>query len=76
MILDADLTVPPESISKFYRALVEGHEEFVNGTKLVYSMSDRAMHTLNATANRAFAMLFSYLLNRRLTDTLCGTKAL
>jgi SAM-dependent methyltransferase len=76
MILDADLTVPPESMPKFYRALVEGYGEFVNGTRLVYPMSDRAMRTLNAIANRAFAMVFSCLLNQRLTDTLCGTKAL
>ena len=39
-------------------------------------MSDRAMRTLNAIANRAFAMIFSYLLNQRLTDKFCGTKAL
>jgi ubiquinone/menaquinone biosynthesis C-methylase UbiE len=76
MILDADLTVPPESMPKFYRALVEGYGEFVNGTRLVYPMSDGAMRTLNAIANRAFAMVFSYLLNQRFTDTLCGTKAL
>jgi glycosyltransferase involved in cell wall biosynthesis len=76
IILDADLTVPPESMPKFYRALLEGYGEFVNGTRLVYPMSDRAMRTLNAVANRAFAMIFSYLLNQRLTDTLCGTKAL
>jgi hypothetical protein len=59
MILGADLTVPPESVPKFYRVLVEGHGKFVNGTRLVYSMSDRAMRTLNAIANRAFAMIFS-----------------
>jgi hypothetical protein len=34
------------------------------------------MRTLNAIANRSFAMIFSYLLNQRFTDTLCGTKAL
>jgi SAM-dependent methyltransferase len=76
MILDADLTVAPESMPKFYRALVEGHGEFVNGTRLVYPMSDGAMRTLNAIANRSFAMVFSFLLNQRFTDTLCGTKAL
>ena len=76
MVLDADLTVPPESMPKFYCALVEGYGEFVNGTRLVYPMSERAMRTLNAIANRAFAVIFSYLLNQRLTDTLCGTKAL
>ena len=76
MILDADLTVAPESMPKFYHALVGGHGEFVNGTRLVYPMSDGAMRTLNAIANRSFAMIFSYLLNQRFTDTLCGTKAL
>jgi glycosyltransferase involved in cell wall biosynthesis len=76
MILDADLTVPPESLPKFYDALVSGHGEFINGTRLVYPMEGEAMQTLNNLANRAFAILFSYLLNQRFTDTLCGTKAL
>ena len=34
------------------------------------------MRPLNFVANRAFAAIFNYLLNVRLTDTLCGTKAL
>jgi SAM-dependent methyltransferase len=76
MILDADLTVPPESLPKFYDALVAGHGEFINGTRLVYPMEGEAMRTLNNLANRAFAIIFSYLLNQRFTDTLCGTKAL
>jgi SAM-dependent methyltransferase len=76
MILDADLTVPPEALPKFYQALVSGCGEFINGTRLVYPMSERAMRPLNFLANRAFARIFSYLLNQRFTDTLCGTKAL
>lgn len=76
MILDADLTVPPETLPKFYRAIVSGHGEFINGTRLVYPMADHAMRFLNLLANRAFAQIFSYLLNQRLTDTLCGTKVL
>jgi SAM-dependent methyltransferase len=76
MILDADLTVPPELLPKFYRALVANRGEFVNGTRMVYPMSERAMRRLNFVANRAFAIVFSYLLNQRFTDTLCGTKAL
>lgn len=76
IILDADLTVPPEDIPKFYRALMEGRGEFINGTRLVYPMEDTAMRTLNNIANRGFALIFSYLLNQRFTDTLCGTKAL
>jgi SAM-dependent methyltransferase len=76
MILDADLTVPPECLPKFYEALVAGRGEFINGTRLVYPMEGAAMRPLNNLANRAFALVFSYLLNQRFTDTLCGTKAL
>jgi ubiquinone/menaquinone biosynthesis C-methylase UbiE len=76
MILDADLTVPPESLPRFYRPIATGHGEFINGTRLVYPMADEAMRFLNRIANRAFAVVFSFLLNQRFTDTLCGTKAL
>lgn len=76
MILDADLTMPPESLSKFYTALVEGKGEFINGSRLVYPMEKDAMRTLNWMANQTFSWLFSWLLNQRFTDTLCGTKVL
>jgi SAM-dependent methyltransferase len=76
MILDADLTVAPEVMSKFYDVVSSGHGEFANGTRLVYPMAKNAMRRLNTLANRAFAVIFSYLLNQRFTDTLCGTKAL
>jgi SAM-dependent methyltransferase len=76
MILDADLTVEPEALPKFYRALASGKGEFVNGTRLVYPLERQAMRPLNLIANRAFSVLFSWLLNQRLTDTLCGTKVL
>lgn len=76
IILDADLTVPPETMGKFYQAMASGKGEFVNGTRLVYPMAAEAMRFLNFLANRAFARIFSYLLNQRFTDTLCGTKVL
>jgi SAM-dependent methyltransferase len=76
MILDADLTVPPAALPKFYRAIASGKGEFINGTRLVYPMENEAMRPLNHIANRAFAKIFSYLLNQRFTDTLCGTKVL
>ena len=76
MILDADLTVPPESLPQFYEALVTGKGEFINGSRLVYPMDRQAMRFLNLIANRTFSVLFSWLLNQRLTDTLCGTKVL
>ena len=76
MILDADLTVPPEALPKFYEALVSGKGEFINGTRLVYPMEKRAMRPLNLIANLSFSVIFSWLLNQRFTDTLCGTKVL
>jgi ubiquinone/menaquinone biosynthesis C-methylase UbiE len=76
MILDADLTVPPEALPKFYAAITTGKGEFVNGTRLVYPMEHQAMRSLNFIANRLFAKVFSFLINQRFTDTLCGTKVL
>lgn len=76
MILDADLTVPPEDLTKFYKAIADGKGEFINGSRLVYPMQDQAMRFLNFLANRTFSWLFTWLLNQRYTDTLCGTKVL
>ncbi|HWV54425.1 glycosyltransferase [Pseudorhodoplanes sp.] len=76
MILDADLTMPPEALPKFYSAIVSGKADFVNGTRLVYPMENQAMRPLNFIANRFFAGVFSYLVNQRFSDTLCGTKVL
>jgi SAM-dependent methyltransferase len=76
MILDADLTMPPEALPKYHAVIETGKAEFVNGTRLIYPMEDQAMRPLNLIANRFFAYLFSYLVNTRLTDTLCGTKVL
>lgn len=76
MILDADLTVPPEDLPRFFRAYASGKGEFINGTRMVYPMESDAMQYLNYFANWGFAHIFSYLLNQRFTDTLCGTKVL
>lgn len=76
MILDADLTAPPEDMPKFYHALVEGRGEFINGCRLVYTMEKQAMRFLNFLGNKFFGWFFSYLLGQRLKDTLCGTKVL
>jgi glycosyltransferase involved in cell wall biosynthesis len=76
MILDADLTVPPEDLPKFYDALVSGKGEFINGTRLVYPMEKQAMRFLNYLGNRFFSAAFTWLLEQRFRDTLCGTKVL
>ena len=76
MILDADLTMPPEELPKYYEALRRNQAEFVNGSRLVYPMQDEAMQFLNMIANKCFGIAFSWLLGQPLKDTLCGTKAL
>ena len=76
MILDADMTVPPEDLPKFYEAIASGRGEYINGSRLVYPMEDQAMRTLNLMGNKFFSMAFSWLLSQRIKDTLCGTKVM
>lgn len=76
MILDADLTVPPEDLPRFYEALLSGKGEFINGVRLVYPMEQEAMRFLNLLANKFFSKAFSWLLGQSIKDTLCGTKVL
>lgn len=76
MILDADLTVPPEDLPRFYEALRSGKAEFVNGVRLVYPMEKEAMRFFNLLGNKFFSLVFSWLLGQPIKDTLCGTKVL
>ena len=76
MILDADLTMPPEQLPKFWNAIADKQAEFANGSRLVYGMEHGAMRFLNLIANRMFSLMFTWLISQRITDTLCGTKAL
>jgi SAM-dependent methyltransferase len=76
MILDADLTVPPEELSVFYQSAIDGHADFLQGTRLVYPMEQGAMRFFNKLGNIAFSRLFSHLLQQPIKDTLCGTKVL
>jgi SAM-dependent methyltransferase len=76
MILDADLTMPPETLPQFYEAIASGKAEFVNGVRLVYPQEKQAMRFFNLIGNKFFALAFSWLLGRPIKDTLCGTKVL
>jgi SAM-dependent methyltransferase len=76
MILDADLTVPPDDLQRFYEAWRTGKGEFVNGVRLVYPMQDRAMRFFNFLGNKFFSLAFTWLLGQSVKDTLCGTKVL
>ncbi len=75
-ILDADLTMPPEELPKFYEIARSGTADFVNGVRLVYPMEEQAMQFLNMIANKIFGLTFSWLLGQNIKDTLCGTKVL
>ncbi len=75
-ILDADLTMPPELLTRFYDAYCNGHADFVNGSRLVYPMEGEAMRFLNRLGNTFFAKALSFVLSTRLGDSLCGTKLL
>ena len=75
-ILDADLTVAPEDLPKFHQAIVDSKGEMINGSRLVYPMESQAMRFLNLLGNKFFSMLFTWMLEQRITDTLCGTKVL
>ncbi|MFC1626968.1 glycosyltransferase family 2 protein [Patescibacteria group bacterium] len=76
MILDADLSVEPKELVKFYSAIISGRGEFVNGSRLIYPMEKQAMRILNILGNKFFSVVFSWLLSQRIKDTLCGTKVI
>jgi ubiquinone/menaquinone biosynthesis C-methylase UbiE len=75
MILDADMSVPPEELLRFFEPLNHGKAEFVNGTRMVYPMENQAMRTLNLFGNKLFSLMMTYIVQQNLSDTLCGTKA-
>ena len=76
VILDADLSVPPEELPRFIHLLRTNYCEFANGSRLVYPMEKQAMQFLNIIGNRMFGVAFSFLLGQPVRDTLCGTKVL
>lgn len=76
MILDADITVPPEDLPRFFEVLARGSGEFANGVRLVYPMEEEAMRFFNLLGNKFFSLAFSWLLGQPIRDTLCGTKVL
>jgi len=76
IILDADLTVAPEDLSRFYEVLSTGKGEFACGVRFVYPREKGAMRFLNLLGNKFFSYAFTFLSGQPITDTLCGTKAL
>lgn len=76
MILDADMTVPPEDLTRFFDAINSGKGDFINGVRLVYPLENQSMRFINILGNKFFSLAFSWLLGQPIKDTLCGTKVL
>ncbi|MCK4308328.1 glycosyltransferase family 2 protein [candidate division WOR-3 bacterium] len=76
MILDADMSAPPEELPRFFNLLNKGICDFVNGTRMVYPMQEQSMRFLNLLGNKIFALVMTFITGQHLTDTLCGTKAM
>ena len=76
MILDADMAVIPEELPRFFRLFEDGFADFVNGTRVIYPMEQKAMPVLNYVGNKIFSLILSWIMEQRVSDTLCGTKAL
>ena len=73
-ILDSDQSVDPETLIDFFEILENGNADFVNGTRLIYPMEDKAMRIINTLGNKVFQFLISMVIGQKLTDSLCGTK--
>jgi len=75
IVLDADMTSPPEEIPLIVDPILKGKADFINGSRLIYPMEKGAMKWLHIPGNRMFALFLSLLVGTYLTDSLCGFKA-
>jgi hypothetical protein len=73
-ILDADISVEPETLEQFFEIIDNNYADFVNGSRLIYQMEADAMRRINKFGNRLFQFLISQVTRTHLTDSLCGTK--
>ena len=76
MILDADMAVGPEELPRFLQLMEDGVADFVNGTRVIYPMETKSMPILNYFGNKCFSIILSWIMRQRVSDTLCGTKAI
>lgn len=76
IVFDSDMTVVPEDMQSFYDALVAGHGDLINGSRLMFPLEHGAMRFPNFIFNHMFAWIISYsgILGQSVSDTLCGTK--
>lgn len=76
VIYDADMSVPTYELQPFVELLATKRAGFTNGSRFIYPMEHGAMRSLNYAGNLVFSFLLSIILGQKITDTLCGTKAL
>ena len=76
MILDADLSVRPENLPKFYDIVASGKADFVIGNRMAYPLPKDAMRFLNYLGNVFFGWLTSRITGQKFHDSLCGTKVM
>ncbi len=76
IILDADMTVRPKELTRFFKLIEDGSADFVNGTRVIYAMEQKAMPIINYVGNKIFSLILSWIMKQRVSDTLCGTKAM
>ena len=76
MILDADLTVPPEDLPRFYEpcSAARAISSTACGSSTRWKRARCGM--ANLVGNKFFSLAFSWLLGQPIKDTLCGTKVL
>lgn len=75
IVYDGDFTVHPSELPKLYDAIASGNAEFVNGSRLVYPMQEKAMPMFNLAGNKLFSLLFSWLFGQHIVDVLSPVKA-
>lgn len=76
IILDADMAVMPEEITRFIHALHSGEARVINGSRFLLPMEKGAMNFIRMLGNKIFSLLFWLSTGIKITDTLCGTKVI
>jgi hypothetical protein len=70
------MTVSPETLPRFFDAIISRESTLVSGSRLIYPMEKKAMRFMNMLGNKFFSLLFTWLIDQPVKDTLCGTKVL
>ncbi len=76
ILLEADMTSPPENIRYVYESMRLRYAEFMEGSRFIYPISRKAMPYLNQIGNWCFSFFFSWLFWRQITDVMSGIKAI